>query len=524
VRETEACKTTTDNYADRLEGEGFGTLPQLFQDIFAVAETLEVRYVWIDSICIIQDGDDGQDWRSQAVKMAEYYQLSLLTIAGTNLNMNNGLLSPSASESLSTGEPGNTGEPSSTSYRIPWENKLAQLPYRDETGTQSGVFYAYRRKARLVDDYWALVRGSHLFSRGWILQEWLLSMRVLWYTQKGLFFECRTEGPRTECGEKIELDVAQADMKSHLQLKASFNSANKSILDFWYNILEVYSACDLSKPGQDRMLAVAGLAKEVRKILRPIDAKNEFYLSGMWFNDLHRGLLWEEHHASTSWTRRVDGMPSWSWASLMTQVRWPKSSQGVKEAFRLTGICMRRPNRHEKPDYAVQGKQILQAFSDAEPDASAALLQSPSFDSTNIVSCLHIRGRLATVHVRGYLETEEKLNTAAFFTAYGTTVSPRWRAICSPARPEIIAGWGSLERLGPSAACADFGVAVHALHVSTRYLRTGLLIKRADPVIDVLFLEKTSCGAYSRLGIGRIADEGLIAEFGRLKDEDVQLI
>jgi hypothetical protein len=87
--------------------------------------------------------------------MAQYYQFSLLTIAGTMLNMENGLLNPHLDDIT------------------PWASKLVRLPYRDKTNTQTSFFYVYTRKVHLMDEYWASVRSSHLFCRGWILQEWL---------------------------------------------------------------------------------------------------------------------------------------------------------------------------------------------------------------------------------------------------------------------------------------------------------------------------------------------------------------
>jgi hypothetical protein len=517
-QETEDCKTTADNYRERLEGREFGDLPQLFQDVFIIAEKLDVRYVWIDSICILQYGDDGADWRREAPKMAQYYQFSLITIAGTMSNMENGLLNPYLYDST------------------PWASKLVQLPYRDKTHAQAGFFYIYRREVRLVDDYWASVRSSPLFRRGWIFQEWLLSKRLLWYTPRGLFFECHTDIPRTDCQERIELETAKPDVQSYLQLKASFNSTSASILDFWYHALEIYSACHLTKPDQDRILAVAGLAKVVGQILinpkqevaMEVEVQNGIYLSGLWLYDIHHGLLWEEDHSSQPWTTRVNDAPSWSWASLMTKVKWPERNQRTQEAFRVTGVCLWRRGRHERPEYMVVGKRVFQRLDDTCPENIAGGLQRVLFDPTNMFSCMHIRGKLHTVHVRGFLETEENLYTAAFSTAYGTIpTSCQWRAICSPSRPEIIAGWGSLEQLGTEyTSCADFGVAVHALHVSTRYLRSGLLIKRADPVLDVLFLEEIDSGnhVYKRLGVGRIADGHLIREFHKSKDQAIQLI
>ena len=386
-----------------------------------------------------------------------------------------------------------------------------------------------------MDDYWKLVRRSNLFGRGWIFQEYLLSKRLLWYTPTGLFFECRTDSPRSDCQEKIDLKAAKPDVRSYLQLKASFNYTSVSILQFWYQALEVYSACSLTKP-EDRLLAVAGIAKEVRQTLcnsrleisAEAEVQNEMYLSGLWLGDIHHGLLWEVHHSSQSWTTRVGDASSWSWASLMTQVKWPGRKRGTLVAFRVTGFCLRRRNRHETPEYVVREGRVLQLLDDVSPETIAGELQKAQFDRISMFSCMHVRGKLHTVHVRGYLETEENLYTAAFSTAYGASpTSCQWRAICSPSMPEIIAGWGSFEqRISENTGCADFGVAVHALLVSTRYLRSGLLIKRTDPVLDVLFLEDIDDGSrvYRRLGVGRIADGQLIKEFYKLEDQDIQLI
>lgn len=452
--ETEICKTTISNYQERLEGMGFENFSRLFKDALVIAAKLEVRYVWIDSICIIQHGDEGADWRREAPKMAQYYQFSLFTVAGTMSDMENGILSPYV------------GDPA------PWASKLVRLPYRDKMNTQQGYFYVYRRRMPLLDEYWSLVRDCILFRRGWILQEWLLSKRLLWYTPKGLFFECQTDMPRTEFQEKIQLEVTKTDLRSHLlQLKASFHFSNPDILAFWYQTLEIYSA----KPC----------------------------------------------------TTGVLGIPFWSWASLMTPLKFPERGKGTEEAFKVTGVCLKTRNTHGSPEHIVTRKRIIQRPDNASTNSPARGSQQ-LFDPLNVFSCLHIQGKLQTVHVRGYLETEENLYTAAFATAYSATPkSCQWRAICNPARPEIIAGWGSLERMNSDAdTCSDFGTAVHALHVSTRYLRSGLWIERADPVLDVFFLKRISdeSSVYTRLGVGRIADPYLTKEFHRAGVQDLQLV
>lgn len=516
--ETEKCKTTTANYAERLQGRGFGQLPKLFQDIFSVAEMLGVRYVWIDSICIIQKGDDGADWRREAPKMAQYYQFSLFTIAGTMQNMENGILHPYQDDAT------------------PWASKLVRLPYRDKTHTKAGYFYVYKRKVPLVDEYWSSVRESILFRRGWILQEWLLSKRLVWYTSQGLFFECQQDTPRTDAQEMIQLARAKPDLQSHLFLKSSFHVSNSYILDFWYHAVEVCSECHLTKPELDRILAITGIAKEVGRILanprqevgREIEVQNVAFLSGLWLRDIHHGLLWEEDHSSQPWTTRIHEAPSWSWASLITQVKWPQRCQGMQEAMTVLGICLSKQAKHERPEHLIVNKGALPPPSNTNPEVNVSGPQKMLFDPTNMSSDLHIRGKLCTVHVRGYLESKENLYSAAMSTAYSPVPTAcNWRAICSPTRPEIIAGWGSLEQLRTTDnSCADSGVAVRALHVSTRYVKSGILIKRSDPVLDVLFLEKVTedSNVYKRLGLGRIADGHLMKEFHKVDEQNIQII
>ncbi|KAG4433303.1 hypothetical protein IFR05_011223 [Cadophora sp. M221] len=507
---TGQCITTTSNIEGRLLGEDFEQLPQLFQDAFTIAEKLGITFIWIDSICIIQQGDDYVDWRREAPKMAQYYQFSVFTLAGTAEDMTDGLLQPYAKDA------------------IPWSSKLVRLPYRDKSHAVAGNFYCFRRRLPVVEDYMDQVWSSILFRRGWILQEWLLSKRLLWYTPHGLFFECQQELPRSYDQSQLTFTRASSDLQAYLRLKASFHFSNIDILSFWYPVLEVYSGQHLTKPELDCILAVAGLAKEVGSILanpsrRPSlesDTQNEVYVAGLWLRDIHHGLLWEEQHTAKPWTSKVEEAPSWSWASLFTLVRWPERSKGTKNIFSVTGLCFERKGRHDIPDHLVFNGCRLRPY--------IALTERPTFDPTNMFSCLHIRGKLHTVNVRGYLETKENLKNAALSTNYSPVPkSCNWRAVCSAFRPDIIAGWASLEQLSPHpTACSDFGIAVYALHVSTRYLTYGLWIKTSVPVLDVLYLEEVEVGSNSfrRLGVGRISDPQLIQEFDGAEERDFHIV
>lgn len=371
---TELCKTTTENYEERLLGGEFGELPQLFWDALVITERLGIKYIWIDSICIIQKGDDA-DWGREAPKMAQYYQFSIFTLAGTAEDMSNGILHQQPKDITS------------------WVSNLVRLPYRDKMNALAGHFYVYRRRMSLVDEYISQVRSSILFKRGWILQEWLLSKRLLWYTPHGLFYECQQELPRAYDQSQLAFNRANPDLRAHLQLKASFHFSNTNILNFWYHALEVYSGQHLTKPEKDRIMALSGLAKEVGPTLAAqIDLQNEIYVAGLWLRDLHYGLLWEQDHIAQAWTTKIEEAPSWSFASLMTLVRWPERAKGTQSAFKLNGVCLRRQEEHDNPDHFVFGNHRLRP-------ANAAV-EMAQFNPENFFSCLHLRGKLHSARPR----------------------------------------------------------------------------------------------------------------------------
>ena len=56
-------------------------LPKAFQDVIEIARKLDVQYIWIDSLCIIQD--DEADWQRESSRMASIFQGAWLTFAAT---------------------------------------------------------------------------------------------------------------------------------------------------------------------------------------------------------------------------------------------------------------------------------------------------------------------------------------------------------------------------------------------------------------------------------------------------------
>ncbi|KXH27604.1 hypothetical protein CSAL01_00771 [Colletotrichum salicis] len=58
-----------------------GPLPKTYRDTISILKRLGLRYLWIDSLCIIQDSVD--DWRKESITMAEVYRNGVINIAAT---------------------------------------------------------------------------------------------------------------------------------------------------------------------------------------------------------------------------------------------------------------------------------------------------------------------------------------------------------------------------------------------------------------------------------------------------------
>jgi hypothetical protein len=80
-KENQPLKCTTANLNEWKSRIDWDLLPQTFQDAIDFVRRLGQRYLWIDSLCILQD--DRDDWDEQSVKMAEIYENSYLTLAAS---------------------------------------------------------------------------------------------------------------------------------------------------------------------------------------------------------------------------------------------------------------------------------------------------------------------------------------------------------------------------------------------------------------------------------------------------------
>jgi len=163
--------TSRDNIDARRHDQGLdmGALPKTFQDAIIVTRKLGKRYLWIDSLCIIQYGDNLEDWKKESKRMGVVFSNAYCTIAATSAkDPTRGFLTRPI-----------------TQYPEPQYVKIHTSSY--------GPVYI----SRVVDDFHGDVETGILNQRAWALQERALSRRTIHFTTTQAYWECG-EGVRCE--------------------------------------------------------------------------------------------------------------------------------------------------------------------------------------------------------------------------------------------------------------------------------------------------------------------------------------
>ncbi|KAK8013888.1 hypothetical protein PG990_007184 [Apiospora arundinis] len=166
--------TTTSNIDSRKSRINVSELPLNFRHAVQITRRLHVRYLWIDSLCIIQDS--AEDWRSESVKMGAIYQCSFLTISA---NM--------GGDSTC----GCFNEKSQTRDQLPrfevGGGQLIDITTQNAEGEPTTVYILKQSTVYTP----APLEFTPLSDRGWIYQERILSPRTLHFTPAQLVWECR---------------------------------------------------------------------------------------------------------------------------------------------------------------------------------------------------------------------------------------------------------------------------------------------------------------------------------------------
>ena len=276
-------------------------LPTIYTKAIDITLSLGVRYIWIDSLCIIQDSP--LDWQCEANKMASVYGNALCNIA---------FLSP----------------PGIRTWEVP-DDLRARVPcvIRQPLSKICGL-YVHRRKYGVSQGTHCNQSGWPLFSRAWAFQEHLLCPRTILCGGRNLEWECSS----LRCDEWL---CSYEDIMSGLTKSSFFSRFLETNIDApsmtapemlsfvttWESLVKEYRLRALTKP-EDRIIAFTGIARAIHNI------RQLTYLAGIWAECLSFGLLWSVPTRSTSVHPSASAnsltlvepvlqtVPTWSWFSV----------------------------------------------------------------------------------------------------------------------------------------------------------------------------------------------------------------
>ena len=361
--------TEEKSLVERKKGIEPSTLPRSFRDAIHITRKLGIRYLWIDSLCIIQDS--AIDWEIEASRMSEVYKNALLTIAATGAE--NSLAGCFMKRPISSMAP-------------------IQLELTLDGGQISQV-YLWPSSCKPIDPFRVEVDMGPLSKRAWVLQERILSRRTLHYGKTQILWECQQESLAEDGSRgahvpvlrssftirKLErTSVSSSDIRKLPSSQTEFSSGDirKSLGDSWIGVVQLYTRRQLTR-GTDKLPALSGLAHEFYKY------SGDDYLAGLWRTGLEGHLCWsvEPFHLRYGWTHRPSAYraPTWSWASLDGEIKfiWPS-----KDTFPLEII---------EADTTVLGQDPFGQVKGGWIKVSGLLYHATSSEETEIPGCERLR-------------------------------------------------------------------------------------------------------------------------------------
>jgi len=259
----------TNNITQLLESVPESALCKTFLHAIEITRFLGLEYLWIDSLCIIQN--DSEDWGREAALMADVYGQSTISIAASGA------------------VDGSEGCFFDRDRRYFWNTPLDI----DEQTLMMANTQVFER----------CVRHTELSKRAWVLQERLLAPRTLHFSRAQVFWECKQANA---CESYPNGHPNFLDMNWHL------DGFRKDGVLSWEKIVQLYSRCSLTFE-KDKLPALMGIAKMFQ------EETNMTYLVGMWKEELRLMLTWRfmSDSGGCKTPRPVEPRaPSWSWVGL----------------------------------------------------------------------------------------------------------------------------------------------------------------------------------------------------------------
>jgi hypothetical protein len=252
--------TTKENIREHQEdGIIIEDLPPTVRGAVRAVLALDIRYLWIDRLCIVQNDED--DWARESSMMCSIYEDALLTI------------SADGSKSVWDG--------------IFRAQGYASLDYQT---CMEGILIREKLSHSSLNTQ-VSEKSQPLHLRAWTLQERLMSRRVLHFTSNELVWECN---------RKCECECRRQSGQSFRWLNPNFMSDMERIYDQWRDVVKEYTSRSLTNEF-DKLPALSGLVTKFQSIMAQVAGQPDTYLAGLWCGNLAAELAWK---TPTEWRSR----------------------------------------------------------------------------------------------------------------------------------------------------------------------------------------------------------------------------
>lgn len=335
-----------------------------FRDAMQVVLDLGFSYLWIDALCIIQD--DASDRFQEVAKMDTIYQRGLLNIAATG------------------GYDGRDGlfldEKSAFMYQP------AEFP-RYPAGSRNHFTKADPQEyfvAFLESDPRRSENQDPLNKRGWVLQECLLSGRVLSFCRENIYWYCNAQQTCTTASDDFFTEVRRRDthsirmprlprqwaqLEAGLQHDTSLQGQRPDVMDTdmdsliaaWQEVVQFYTPTKVSYGG-DRIIALSALARNFYCITHPFNN----YVAGIWDwkGVRNRQVLWrsdlsESDDVLQQQHQSFAELPSWSPLRHRARIAYDETGPDEEPEWRAHVVEMETIGQFRGNFGAIKGGRLV---------------------------------------------------------------------------------------------------------------------------------------------------------------------
>lgn len=242
-------------------------LTRTFQDAIRITRELGLQYLWIDSLCILQDCKE--DWKRECTLMTDVYSNSLVNLRACDaINGDGGCYYTDSEMAKPGGIYYEMAKSRGTNYEM--SNRGGTFRYIHGGGnTDSTICWDFMPS----ELFKTAADSSHLASRAWALQERLLPLRKIHFSKIDMFWECKT---------KIASSVSPEGLLNDFLFRLD---NRMPLMELWSNIVEQYSRCNLTRL-VDKVIALSGVARKIN------EETGITYLAGLWRKKIEIQLCW----------------------------------------------------------------------------------------------------------------------------------------------------------------------------------------------------------------------------------------